>query len=191
MGEGRQALDVNPEQARERVGLGVTELWELGSDMLHRAMPLAQLHAGHGCARSDRPRGRGETVDGQCCRQRLGARGDVITGFDDVNRVARFDLGASFLGEVAHGILTGVFSEEAQRRGGDVVAVAAHAGVTRLGQDVCPGGPTTTAAVPTSGCRLMFLDGALFGQEVEVTTDSCGSQPQTRCEGRCRDGAEL
>jgi hypothetical protein len=41
VGEGRQALDVNAEQARERVGLGVTELRELGCDVLHRTVPLA------------------------------------------------------------------------------------------------------------------------------------------------------
>jgi hypothetical protein len=48
MGKGRQALDMDSEQARERIGLGVTELWELGCDVLHRAVPLAQLHSGQG-----------------------------------------------------------------------------------------------------------------------------------------------
>lgn len=191
MGERRQALDVDPEQARESVGLGVTELWELGSHVLHRAMPLAQLYAGQRRALSDRSGGCGETVDGQCRRQCRGTRGDVITGLDELNRVARFELGGSFLGEVAHRILTGVFSKEAQRRGGDVVVVAAHAGVTGFGQDVCAGGPTTTAAVRTGGRRLTLLDGALVGEEVEVTTDCCGGQPQTRGESRCGDRAEL
>ena len=46
MGEGREALDVNSEQARKRVGLGVAELWELGRHMLNGAMSLAQLHSG-------------------------------------------------------------------------------------------------------------------------------------------------
>src|SRR5450631_42936 len=41
VGKGRQALDVDPEQARERVRLGVTELGELSCDVLHRAVALA------------------------------------------------------------------------------------------------------------------------------------------------------
>ena len=46
VGEGRQALDVDAEQARERLGLGLAELGELGGDVLHRAVALAQLDAG-------------------------------------------------------------------------------------------------------------------------------------------------
>ncbi|MDQ1482916.1 MAG: hypothetical protein QOF35_992, partial [Actinomycetota bacterium] len=52
MGKCRQALDVDPEQPRERIGLGVTELRKLGCDVLHRAVPLAQLHPSQGCAGS-------------------------------------------------------------------------------------------------------------------------------------------
>ena len=55
MGKGRQALDVDSEQPRERIGLGVTELWELCRDVLHRAVPLAQLHPGQGRAREHGP----------------------------------------------------------------------------------------------------------------------------------------
>ncbi len=191
MGKGCQALDVHSEQARERVGLGVTELRELCCDMLHRAMPLAQLHTGQGRALPDRPCGGGETVGGQCRRQCLGARGDVLASVGELHGISLFELGASFVSEVEHGILTGVLRKKAQRRDGDVVVVAAHAGVTGFGQDVCTGGPTAAAAAGSSGRRLALFDGALFGEQVEVTTDRGGSQAQTRGEGRRGERAKL
>ena len=46
VGQGGQALDVDAEQAGERLGLGLAELGELGRDVLHRAVPLAELDAG-------------------------------------------------------------------------------------------------------------------------------------------------
>ena len=84
MGEGRQALDVNSEQARERVGLRVTELRELGCDVLHRAMPLAQLHTRQRCPLPDRSGGGGESVGDQCRRQSVRASGDFITGSSEL-----------------------------------------------------------------------------------------------------------
>ena len=53
--------------------------------------------------------------------------------------------------------------------------------MTGLGQDVCPGRPT--AAGSTSGSGLVLLDGTSFGEQVEVTADRGGRQPQTRSEG--------
>ncbi len=80
VGERGQALDVDSEQARERVGLGVTELRELGRDVLHRAMPLAQLHTGQGRALSNRSGGGGESVRDQCRRKCVRTDSDVIAG---------------------------------------------------------------------------------------------------------------
>ena len=175
MGQGCQALDVNSEQTRERICLGVTELRELGRDVLHRAMPLAQLHAGQWRALPDRTGGGGETVSGQCRRQYLGALGDVVACLRELHGIALFELGVEFVGELAHGILAGVIGNKAQGRRGDVVVVAVHAKVTGLGQDVCAGGPTTTAPCGTSGGGLMLLDGTPLGEQVEVTADRGGS----------------
>ena len=181
MGERPQPLDVNAEQARERVGLGVTKRRELGCDVLNRAMPLAQLHTGQRRAHSDRS-GRGrETIGSQCPRQGLRAGGNVLTRSGELRGIPRFELGNAPAGELAHGVGTGVFGQKAQRRGGHVVVVAVQAGVTGLGQDVCAGRPTTTGA--TSGGGLTLLDGALFGKQVEVTADRGGRQTQTRAEG--------
>lgn len=80
VGERGKALDVDSEQARERVGLGVTELRELGRNVLHRAMPLAQLHTGEWRALSNRSRGGGESVRDQCRRECVRTDSDVIAG---------------------------------------------------------------------------------------------------------------
>ena len=61
VGQGGQALDVDAEQARERLGLGLAELGELGGDVLHRAVALAELDAGE-LAGAGRPTGRAEAA---------------------------------------------------------------------------------------------------------------------------------
>ena len=61
--------------------------------------------------------------------------------------------------------------------------------MTRPGQNICAGGPTATA--PTNGGGRAFLDGALFGEQVEVTADRCWRQAQTRGEGGRGDRAIL
>lgn len=55
--------------------------------------------------------------------------------------------------------------------------------MTGLGEDVCAGGPATTAPGPASVSGRAFLDGALFGEQVEVTADRGGRQPQPRGQG--------
>ncbi len=45
VGQGGQPLNVYPEQFGEGLGLGLTQFRELGGDLLHRAMPLAELLA--------------------------------------------------------------------------------------------------------------------------------------------------
>lgn len=185
MGKRGPTLDVNPEQSRERVALGVTERRELGCDVLNRTMPLAQLHTGQGRARSDGSDGSGETVGAQCRRQRLRAGSDVLARRGELCGIPRFELCAAFAGELADGIHTRVFCKKAQRRGGHVGVVTVHPGVTGLGENVCAGGPATTAPGPASsgGGGLAFLDGALSGEQVEVTADRGGRQPQARGEG--------
>ena len=178
VGERRQALDVDSEQARERVGLGVTELRELCCDVLHGAMPLAQLHAGQGRALSDGSGGGGEPVRDQCGRECVRADSDVIAGGGQLRGIAFFELGAAFAGELAHRVGAGVVGKKPQRRCGDVVVVTAHTGVTGRGKDVCAGGPAATATRATSSGRLTLLDGPLLGERVEVTADSGRCQAQ-------------
>src|SRR5665647_3069831 len=142
MGEGRQALDVDSEQPRERICLGVTELWELGCDVLHRAVPLAQLHSGQERARSYGSGGGGETIGAQCRCQCLRSGGDTLVCRGQLSGIPLLELGDAFAGKLGNGICTGAAGEEPKRRGGHVVVVAVHAEVTGLRQDVCAGGPS-------------------------------------------------
>ena len=169
---------MDPEQARERVGLGVTELGELACDVLHGAVSLTQLHTGQGRALRDRPGGGSETVGGQRRRKGLSARGDVLAGGGELDRVALLQLGSALAGELAHRVGSGVLGKEPQGRRGNIVIVAVHAGVPSRGEDVCAGGPATTATASTSDGWLALLDGALLGERVQVSTDSSGRQAQ-------------
>lgn len=184
VGERGKALDMDPEQARERVGLGVTELRELGRDVLHRAMPLAQLHTGQGRALSDRSGGGGESIRDQCSGKCVRAHSDVIAGSGQLCRIASFEVRAALAGELAHRVRAGVVSKKPQRRCGDVVVVTAHTGVTCRGKDVCAGGPATAANCATRSGRLTLLDRPLLGEGVEVTADSSRCQAQ-----KCGHGA--
>ena len=174
-------MNVDPEEARERVGLGVTELRELGCHVLHRAMPLAQPHTCRTGALPDRSDRRGETVGGQCRRQQRRSGGDILARLVELSCIPLFKVSAAFASERAHGIGACVFGKEPQRRGGHLVIVAVHPGMTDLGQNVGPGRPAAPATSGTS--QLAHLDGALLGKEVEVTADRGGRQAQTRGEG--------
>jgi hypothetical protein len=80
LGQGGQALDVDAEQARERLGLGLAELRELGGDVLHRAVALAELDAGEraGTGRADGACGRRVAVGVQRVDQGRSAVGGVV-----------------------------------------------------------------------------------------------------------------
>jgi len=193
MGEGCEALHVNSEQARERVGLGVTELRELCGDVPNGAVPLAQLHAGQGRALSDRSGGGGEAVGGQGRRKDLNALGDALSCLAELHGKTLLELSGALTRKVAHGILARMLGKETQRRDGDVVVVAAHAIVAGFGKDVCARGSAATTHPPqrTGGRRLALLDSALFGKQVEVATNGRWSQAKTRGERCGGDRPEL
>jgi len=176
----RPSFNVNPEQSRERVGLNVTEHRELGCDMQNWAMPLTQLHSGHGQARPDRPYRRCETVIAQYRRQCLCAGAHIPTRRGQLCGIPSLELCAAFTSELAHGIRPGVFCEKAQRRGSHIGIVTIHPDMTGLGENIRPGRPATTTA--TRRGKLSFLDGALLGKQVEVASYCGGRQPQTRGE---------
>ena len=189
VGEGRQALDVDSEQARERIRLGITELWELGRDVLHRAMALAQLHSDQGRALTHGSGGGGVTVGSQLRCQYLGPGSDVVACCRKLFGAPLLEIGNPPTGELSDSLCAGVLGEESQRRGGHVVVVAAHADVTGLRQDVGTGGPATSST--TSIGRLVLFDVALLDEQVQVTADRGGRQPQTGGQGGCGNRAVL
>ena len=157
--------------------------------MLNRAVPLAQLYTGHGHVFSGGSDGRGETIGVEYCRQRLRAGGDVRARGRELSNVSRLELCAVFPGERVDGIRTGVFSEKAKRGGGQVGVVAFHPRVTGLGENVGAGRPPT--ATIASGGGFGFLDRAVFGEQVKVTADRRGRQPQARGEVGSGEGTIL
>ena len=174
---------MDSEQARERVCLGVTELGELGCDVLHRAVALAQLDSGQRCALSHGAGGGGKTIGCQGGREHLGPRGDILVGGGELGGIPLLELGDALTGEGVHGLLAGLLCEEPQRRGGYVVVVAVHADVTGLGQDVRT---SRTSPAPADGVGgFVLLDAALLDQQVEVAADRGRGQPQAGGEG-CR-----
>ena len=177
-GTSRPSLNLNPEQSRERIELSITEHRELGCDLQNWAMPLAQLHAAQGQARSGRPDRRCETVSAQRRRQRLRAGRHVPARRRQLCGIPRFELCVAFTGELAHGIRTGVFCEKAQRRGRHIGIVISHPSMTGLGKNIRAGRPATT----TCDGGLAFHDGALFGEQVKVAAYCGGRQPQARGE---------
>jgi hypothetical protein len=189
VGKSCQALNANPEQLRKHVSLSITERRELGCDALNRAMPLAQVHTGHGQVRPDGSNGRGETIGAQCRRQCLRAEGKVRARRGKLCGIPRLELCAVFSGELVDGIRTGMFSEKAQRGGCQFGVVTFHPSMADLGENVCACGPPATATA--SGGGLAFLDSAVFGEQVEVTANCCGRQPQVRSEVGSGEGAIL
>ncbi len=90
--EGREALDVDAEQSRERVGLGLAQLGELSRDMMHRAVTLAHLYAGPRPL-ADRTRGRGEPVAAQRRDQGLRPSGGRVTDGGQVGGIPGLEVG--------------------------------------------------------------------------------------------------
>ena len=177
MGEGRQALNVDSEQARERICLSVTELRKLGCDVLHRAVPLAELHSGQRCTSSHWSGGGGETVGGQCRCQHLGSGGDVPPCSCKPRGIHLLELCDALAGKLADSICTRMVGEVAQRRGGHVVIVTVQSEVTGLGQDV--GARWSSAPTTASRGRLVFLDRAVVDEQVKVSAHSGWRQSQT------------
>ena len=184
-GEGREALDVHPEQAGEGVGLGLAEGRELGGDVLDGAVPLAQLDAGEPAGADGSGRG-GEAVLAQRLDERLGARGGVVAGGGEAGGIPLLEGADAAAGEVADGSRTGVRLEVAQHLDGERVVVGLERAVPGVGHDVGAGG-TTTAAAAAGG--LVRHDGALLDEGVEVAADRGRRQVEVAPELGGRDRA--
>ena len=175
VGERGQALDVYPEQAGERVGLGLAELGELPRDVLHRAVPLTQLRAEPRYAGGGRPDRGGVAVGGQGLGEGFRARRNGLAGRLDPRPVPALELAEALLGEGADGAVAEAGAQVAQRRRREVVVAGRHHGVAAVGGDVPPRGPPPAA--PGLG-RLPDGDEAVGRQGVEVTADGCRRQPE-------------
>ena len=115
--EGGQSLDVDAEQLGEGLRLGVTELGELGRDVLHRAVALAQLDAGErrGTGDGDGSRARGIPLALEGGHESRGALGDGGVRVRHLLLTALGEPARPLVGERTHGAAAGVGGEEADR----------------------------------------------------------------------------
>src|SRR5699024_6609666 len=94
-GKGGQSLDVYTEQIGERAGLRLADLWEVGSDLLHGAVPLTQLD-GHPAQRSGAG---GEPVLAERFGQHRGTLVQVASGSLHAFAVAVLQVTGTLFGE--------------------------------------------------------------------------------------------
>lgn len=173
-----EPLDVDTEQAREGIRLGLAEGRELLGRVLHRAVPLAQLDARQG-AGADGTRGGGEAVAAQQVDERLGPCGRVFAGGCQLSGIPLLDRRHPRASEVGNGLGAGVLGEVLQDFDGERVVVRLERLVSCLGDDVGASGPTPTSA---SADRLVLHDGPLLDERVEVATDGRRRQVEVSAE---------
>ena len=130
---------------------------ELGGDVLHRAVALAELDAGElaGAGRADRAGGGGEAVRVERLDEGLGAGGGVVARGGEAVGVPLLERGRR--GCSANWCTASaptVSLEEAQRLDGEVVVVADQGAVAALGEDLGP----RRAAAPARAGGLARLD---------------------------------
>lgn len=184
-GEGRETLDVHPEQPRERVGLGLAEGRELSSDVLHGTVPLAQLDPGEPTGADRSCRG-GEAVLAQRLDERLGASGRCVPRCVEAGGIPLLESADAGAGEVADGGRTGVCLQVAQHLDGERVVVGLERAVPGIGHDVGARWAPAPAA-PAGG--LVRHDSALLDEGVEVAADRGRRQVEVTAQLGGRDRA--
>jgi len=189
VGQGREPLDMDPEEPREGVGLRVTELRELGGDVLDRAVPLAQLEATGTRTADDRPCAGGISVAGQRHDERGHPVPRIVTHSGELDRIPLLDLRDPLLGERGHRLRTDGRREEAQRLARQVVVVRGESGVTCRTDHPRPSG--ATAAPSSGGPDLPGLDHSVGVKPVEVAADGGVGETELRAQVRRRHGTGL
>lgn len=170
--EGGEPLDVGPEQAGEGVRLGLAQLGEVLSGVLHGAVTLAQLHHGH-LGADDGPHGRGVAVPGEQLGELFGA--GVRVGAGQPRGVPAHD-GLVALGrERGDRLVTGGAPQEPHGLGRELDVLAAELGLAGGADDVPAGG---AAPSPVVAARLVHRDGAVLLEAGEVAADGGGGEVQ-------------
>ena len=167
-----EPLDVPAEQPRERLGLGLAQLRELGGHVGHRAVVLAELVAGR-----RRLEGGGVPVRAQ----RVGEGLDALVGRCgvDADGVAVLDVARDHAGEVRHGGRTRDPGQLVQGLGGEPV-VRLRERLAALDGERVDLGRTPAPALAGGAVRrpVARLDLAGGGQRVQVAPDGGGGEPE-------------
>lgn len=182
VGDGRQTLNMSPEQLPECLLLCLAQFRKLFCHMGNRAMVLADLHAV-----ADRPGRRCEPhrVEGfgDCVRCRL----DVV----DICRISRFDVSDDrlnpTLGELLDCRVSADFTELPHRGSRQIVVGVAEAAAAGRGDLELLGG--TTSSTLTQRRRRSSSGFAGLDQRIQVTSDTCGTQTEARADFGGGNGA--
>lgn len=174
MGNSCETLHVRADQAGNHLGLGLTQLGELGGDMCHRAVMLAEL-----ATRSDRRSAGSVTLCSQRVSERLCPRERIVTRLAYRFLTAILKIGDLCLGKCCHRAAAPLRRNPAQsRRGKIVVGMRPDTLAGSRGEFKEFGGtaaPTGTALMP-----LALGNQALGKHRVEMPANRRRLQPQLR-----------
>jgi hypothetical protein len=135
-GQRGEAAHVNAYQAGENFGFHVAEHRELGSELLNRAVALAELDAGKGSGEGrlgfNGSGGRDVAVPREGRGQGPRPCSDVSPGCFDFRRIAAFHIGETLDGELADSFGTSRILELLECRAGNVQIVIAEARLALL-----------------------------------------------------------
>ena len=112
LGQGGQALDVDSEEAAEGVGLRLAQLGELRSDVLDRAVALAQLEADDDVV-ADRAGAGSVALGAKGVDERRGPCGRVVAGTVDLGGAALLECADPLVGEGTHRLVARGLAHEA------------------------------------------------------------------------------
>ena len=187
--EGGQALHVHAQDLGERGTLGLAELGVARRDVLHRAVPLAQLYAGERGSLRDGTRRGGKALTGQGACEGVGAGVGVVTGGLDGGTDAVGQLAGTFLRDGDECLLSPELDEVLEDLRGESVVAVGHRAVAGFGEDV----GARRATAPACTCRrgLAFGDEAVSEQSVEMTAHGRGREVHPLPQLGRRHGAVL
>ena len=160
------------EESLERVGLGIAQLGELGRDMAHRAVVLAELRPALGVVRNG-----GISVVGEAIGERVESiewRHGIQGGL-----VARHHLVGALLRESAQGIVAPMRAEISQGADREVVVCDIEYVTAIVGEGEHPrGAPAAARRRGTEGAALSPRDQALGDERVQVPPHHGGAAAQ-------------
>lgn len=183
LGQGGQALNMDAEESAEGVGLGLAQLRELRSDVLDRAVPLAQLDT-DAAVLADRAGAGSVALDLQGLHERSCAITKIVTGGCHAGTHPLLEPADALVGEGTHGIVTGVTTQEAHRLGRELVVVGAEVIVPAVPDDPLAGG-TPAAALALVGRTAGHR--SVVGELVEMTAHARGREAEVAGDVRSSD----
>lgn len=185
-GQRGQPLDVDAEQLREGVGLGLAQLGELRRDMPDRAVTLAHLDTGQAADRH-RARRRGETIAREGLDQSVGLRGQRAPGGGEVSGIPALQLRGPTASKSRDSFTTGTLPQEPQDLDRKVVVIPRER--IKSGWSGNPLTSRTSAATRSRGTqrRLSLDDGTVSREGIEVATHRGRSEFQLAPQRRRAD----